>query len=147
MSYRFAHGLFAATLLMCGAALYAHTYDAQYLDMGGATNSLFYPRLLFAVWMGTSILMLRETWRLPEGTARPYAWRQTLAGVGCIALFLVLFVWLGFVISSIVFFTLFALFLGARAPLKVLALATVYSLFIDYVFTSLLHISLPALGG
>lgn len=146
MSYRFLYGMFAATLLACGAGLYAHTYDAQYLEMGGATNSLFYPRLLFAVWMGASALMARDALRTPAGTARPFAWKQTMAGVGCIVLFLALFVWLGFVISAVVFFTLFALFLGARAPLKVLALAVVYSLFIDYVFTRILQISLPALA-
>lgn len=147
MSYRFLHSLFSGTLFVCGAVLFAHTYDARYLQMGGEVNSLFYPRFLFVIWMVMSAGMLWQSRRISPDESRPYAWRQLGIATSCIALFLVLFAYVGFIVASTVFFILFAMFLGVRAVPRLTALAIAYSVCIYYLFTRVLQISLPTLGG
>lgn len=146
MPYRSLQSFFAATMLLCGLGLFLHTFSAEYDAMSDNAGALLYPRFLFFLWILTSVGVLWDSLHLDAKTIKDVEWLRVIMASAIVGLFIFLFSVVGFVIASSLFFSLFAIFLGARNFALVIGLAVVYSYGINYIFTQLLQISLPALG-
>ncbi|MEM7462886.1 MAG: tripartite tricarboxylate transporter TctB family protein [Pseudomonadota bacterium] len=110
-------------------------------------NPEFFPHVVTALWMLTSIWMLvdsfitppkPETEKTPQG-----AYVRVLVTLGAALAYTLALVWLGFVASSAVVIIMLSLFLGARNPFKIGLVAIVVPSAVFLIFTRLLHVSLP----
>ena len=138
--------IFGAVMLVVAALLFLETTNPAYQQagvLGYGFSPAFFPRILLIIWAALSvILIIRALPALHREIDKP-DWGK-LAGAVAITLgYIGLISLVGFAFASIVFAAALMLFLGYRQVVPVALVAVIFPLVTWYVFTFLLHISLP----
>ena len=138
--------VFGIAMLAAAALLFLETTSPAYQQagvLGYGFSPAFFPRILLIIWAALSIiLIIRALPALHRQIDKP-DWGK-LAGAVAITLgYVGLIAVIGFAFASIVFAAAFMTFLGYRRVVPVALVALIFPLVTWYVFTFLLHISLP----
>lgn len=146
MGYRKTELTFSAIFFLIGMLLFIHTFDSTYdvLEMDLSKGPMFFPRIIFTVWMGCCIAIFINAF-FKKDIDKPFLWKKVLTGWLLIALFVVLYGTIGFIASGIIFFTSMALFMGYRNKI-ILSLTVIgYVALLYFIFTKVLGFVLPSL--
>lgn len=138
----------SVTMVTIGLFLLWESTDARYVERvpGHAFGPMFYPRLMLAIWVLLSVVLIVRGMLLLRVEARVQPLR-----LGMLAAVLALtggYMWLvtvlGFFLSSVAFIAGALVLLGFRRPLLTPTIAVLFPLVAWYVFQYLLRIPLPS---
>ena len=136
---------FPMLLLACGMALFAHTYSSQYQGMGLGANfsPVFYPRILLAIWIGlTAILVIHAALDQEKGR-KINRIGLVIAMAFLITIAAVMMIQAGFLIAMSAFSMVSCRLLGYRRPMGFILGGMIFPVAIWYLFHEVLLLRLP----
>jgi len=139
------HAVFAGFLLLAGAGLLIHSYDARYegMGVGAAVTPMFYPRILLWLWVLLAMALVVKPLMGKERNVPTQRWPALLGIVATAGAGAALMNVIGFLFSSILFCLAASLQMGYRRPLGLVLTGIVFPLATWYLFQKLLMIPLP----
>lgn len=137
---------FALALLLLGGALFAHSFAARYAAMGigSPVNPVFFPRILLALWIVLSVIILIEAilTASPSETAT-HRWQEPLAMIAAVGLSIWAMRWVGYIgVAGPVAF-ICGWLLGYRRLWILIAISAVFAAGSWWLFDQALGIPLP----
>ena len=137
--------VYGGALLVVGATLMLSTFDPKYqgFGIGSDLSPVFFPRVLLALWIALSALILVRGVR-----AATNDWpRQLKARCAGVIVVVLGFTWamtvVGFLFAMIPCFMIVSLLLGYRRPLPILVFGLLVPLLTWFVFTEMIEVLLP----
>jgi putative tricarboxylic transport membrane protein len=109
------------------------------LDIGPA----FFPRVLGILLIAFAITLGFQTMKKNDQTAVAFVNRNLLIVFGLVAVFALVFNFLGFLISSVVLLTVLMKLMGAESWKKAILVSTITTIAIYSVFHTFLNVPLP----
>lgn len=138
--------ILALIFIVIGGILLKETYAERVVFYASPDElgPMTYPRYLLWGWLGLSVLYLIFP-RKPIDAERIKEWLPSIAAViASITVYILLFKYIGLLLSTFCFLLLFFYILKYRDPKRVLALACATSVTIWVIFEKLLAIPMPS---
>lgn len=145
MTYRTQEIFFGIVGLVTGTLLMVHTFDATYRDLAQdlSIGPMFFPRILFCLWIICSIGITYEAIR-KENKILPFLWLRVLAAGATLLLFATTINYLGFFTVGVAAFCALSWIIGYRNPKRLIVISIGYVLFVDLLFRHALGCYLPS---
>jgi len=131
--------------LLTGTLLMIHSLDPMYDDLAQdlSLGPMFFPRILFALWLICSAGITYEAMR-KEDTVLPFLWLRVLAAFAVLLFFAAAINYLGFFTVGVICFFALSWIIGYRRPGRLVVISAGYIFFIDLLFRYALKCYLPS---
>lgn len=122
---------------------YAHVYISN--DTSSGLPPEFYPKSLFIILGASAIGLMYKGYKRTDKKPLPkYNWRMIAITIALLFGYSILFEYIGFIISTIIFMVAFMIALGERKPITIIASSLITTFTIYLLFTKAFMIIIPA---